>query len=501
MATRGTIAVIDDTEQNRYTVTRYLRRAGYEVVEGKTGAEALALAQRNPLLVVLDVRLPDILGHEVCRKIKTSPDTAHIPVLQTSASFTATSDKAVGLEAGADAYLISPFEPEELLATVKALIRTREAEVIARAAAAEWHATFEGMRDAVCLIDANDCIERVNGSFRAFFGNAAENVVGRSFLEFADAACVPQKPLDDARRGAKSTHTYWCGPRCFQITVDPVNHAGVRKGFVIAWSDVTELQQAMEQIRELNGELEKRVELRTADLKNAMIQLESFAYTVAHDLRTPLRAIDGYASAIDDAITEGSRDEVADYLQRMRQSVVRMNYLITDLLQYARLGKQVELPAEIQLTPFVETIAKEMIDGAGQPGKIDIQPDLPTVSAHRSLLQQVFSNLLNNALKFRKPGQPAVIRVRAETAPLGFVRILVEDEGIGIAPEAHERVFEMFERVHSSTDLPGSGIGLAIVRRCMRIMNGHVRLESSAGKGTRFILDLPASAAGAAYHG
>src|SRR5688572_28748414 len=106
MASRGTIAVIDDTEQNRYTVARYLRRAGYEVVEGKSGSEALELALKNPLLVVLDVRLPDILGYEVCLKIKTDPQTSHIPVLQTSASFTATSDKAVGLEAGADAYLI-----------------------------------------------------------------------------------------------------------------------------------------------------------------------------------------------------------------------------------------------------------------------------------------------------------------------------------------------------------------------------------------------------------
>ncbi len=164
---RVTVLHVDDNEANRYIVSRMLRNAGFEVMESSTGEAGLQFArEKQPDLIILDVKLPDIDGFEVCRRIKANPATASIPVLHLSAKFVKSEDKAQGLEGGADAYLAQPVEQIELIATIKALLRIRKAEESALALAREWKTTFDAISDGVCLLDKEGKIIRYNRGFQ-----------------------------------------------------------------------------------------------------------------------------------------------------------------------------------------------------------------------------------------------------------------------------------------------------------------------------------------------
>lgn len=148
---RLTILHVDDNEANRYVVTRILQNAGFNVIEAVTGSEGLvAVGEYQPDLVILDVKLPDSSGFEICQQIKLNPETAMIPVLHLSATFVRSQDKAEGLDSGADGYLAQPVEPIELIATVKSLLRVRRAEEAFRGTAREWQTTFDALKDSVC---------------------------------------------------------------------------------------------------------------------------------------------------------------------------------------------------------------------------------------------------------------------------------------------------------------------------------------------------------------
>lgn len=163
---------VDDNEANRYIVTRILQNAGFTVVEAATGVAGLkAATEHQPALVILDVKLPDINGFEVCRQIKANPETAFIPVLHLSASFVQSQDKAEGLDSGADGYLVQPVEPIELLATVRSLLRIRRAEEAALSSSREWQTTFDSIKDSVCLVDQEGVILRCNLAMMQLFAS------------------------------------------------------------------------------------------------------------------------------------------------------------------------------------------------------------------------------------------------------------------------------------------------------------------------------------------
>src|SRR5206468_1663072 len=156
------IVHVDDRDDNRYVVSKILRNAGYTVTEGKTGLEALQLASSVPDVMILDVKLPDMLGYEVCRRIKENPATRGIMIIQLSASFVTNESKVQALESGADQYLIQPIEPTVLLASVRALLRLQRAEQTSRTAASQWQGTFDSLSEGVALLDAEHRILRCN---------------------------------------------------------------------------------------------------------------------------------------------------------------------------------------------------------------------------------------------------------------------------------------------------------------------------------------------------
>ena len=239
------ILAVDDNEATRYMVSRMLRRAGFEVLEAKTGGEALALAsEARPDLVILDVRLPDLSGIEVCRRLKSDRTTAGIPVLHLSASFTKGEDRAIGLEGGADGYLTHPVEGPELTATINALLRARSAEEQAVVAARQWQATFDAIGDPVCLLDRDGRFLRANGAMSSLLGMQAEVLVGEKLVECLEHAVgVPDRAAlerlwNDATHAPAELHV---GTRWFRATASPVHDRwNAALGVVVVLTETTD---------------------------------------------------------------------------------------------------------------------------------------------------------------------------------------------------------------------------------------------------------------------
>jgi signal transduction histidine kinase len=260
--------------------------------------------------------------------------------------------------------------------------------------------------------------------------------------------------------------------------------------------DNLELQRALSRELEAKSrseaELERKVEERTASLRQAVGQMEEFSYTVSHDLRGPLRALQGYA----EILLEDYRprlDEIGqDYLLRIQRAAVRMDQLTTDVLDYSRLAR-----TEVSLAPTdLDKILRKAIEHYDQLQRsgaaVKIESPLAPVMAHEPALLQCLSNLLTNAVKFVKPGQVPVITIRTESRA-GRVRLWVEDQGIGIAPEYQPNLFRLFERLPTAGRYEGTGIGLAIVRKGAEKMGGTCGVVSDGVSGSRFWIELAAA--------
>jgi PAS domain S-box-containing protein len=270
-------------------------------------------------------------------------------------------------------------------------------------------------------------------------------------------------------------------------------------GKIVRWfgtnTDITELRETQEALQLAQSKLqqhadtlEQTVTMRTAELKDTNEQLEALVYSIAHDLRAPLRSMQGFSELL---VNEqpGLTPEGRDYLQRIRTSADYMDRMIIDLLAFGRTSR-----GQVELKPVdIETVWKSAVFQCARAieltgAKIEVTSPLRMALAHEPTLTQVLANLLNNALKFVTPGTAPRIRFSC-IEHKHSVQLWIEDNGIGIDPQYHDRIFRVFERLHGQT-YGGTGIGLAIVRKGVERMQGRIGLESEIGKGTRFWIEL-----------
>lgn len=251
------------------------------------------------------------------------------------------------------------------------------------------------------------------------------------------------------------------------------------------------LRQAEEDLRSYATALEQRVAERTMRLQESHQSLESFCYTIAHDLRAPLRAIQGFSATLSEEFGPSLSGDGDFYLKRIQRAAVRMDDLIKDLLDYGRLSHG-DLPLEsVSLDQVMSDVGYQLsADLLASNAVMDIAAPLASVRANALILEQLVANLVSNALKYVSPGTRPHIRIWSETGEK-FVRLHVQDNGIGIAPEHHDRIFRVFERLQTESEYSGTGIGLAIVRKGAERMGGKVGVESRPGGGSCFWLELP----------
>jgi signal transduction histidine kinase len=278
------------------------------------------------------------------------------------------------------------------------------------------------------------------------------------------------------------------------------------------------LRESEERLRRYATDLERRVAERTANLAQSIQSLEGVLYHVAHDLRAPLRGMASFTNILLEEYSEGLDDRGRDYARRISAAAQRMDRLVQDLLAYGRLTHTAVPVSNISLETEVNT-ALDQFSGEieSREASVEVCAPLPPVKANAAVLNQVISNLLSNALKFVRPETKPRVRISAEETTTRFesaaaksngtpsldtklsaldgrfVRLWIEDNGIGISPEYHERIFRMFERLHAMDSYSGTGIGLAIVRKGVERMGGRVGVESTTGTGSRFWVELPAA--------
>jgi signal transduction histidine kinase len=245
--------------------------------------------------------------------------------------------------------------------------------------------------------------------------------------------------------------------------------------------------------KELNRELETRVEHRTAELREALQDLDAYASAVAHDLRAPLRVLRSFTEALREECADlGARG--LDYAGRICAACSRLDSLVLDLLAYSRVSRRDLELAPLDLTELVDDVLRRMEDALKTSrARVSVEHPLGRARGNGLVLAQVLTNLIDNAAKFVPRGGTPEIRVRAEEIGRS-IRLWVEDNGVGIARENQERVFRPFERLHPESVYPGTGLGLAIARRGVERMGGRVGLESESGRGSRFWIELPSAA-------
>lgn len=263
-----------------------------------------------------------------------------------------------------------------------------------------------------------------------------------------------------------------------------IRWAGSLANWVAAYMERIESQEALR-------ESERRYRELNRDLRAASAELEAFAYSISHDLRTPLRTMTGFAHALLESLGEGVPPKALDYARRIIASGERSEELIRDLLAYSRLTSEEITPERVSLEVVVRTAKEQVhVQMEERDARVEISDDLPDVLGHEATLLQVLTNLLSNAVKFVPDDRTPRIRIRGEVRD-DRVRLEVEDNGRGIPADQHSRIFRVFERLAESRDVPGTGIGLAVVRRGMERMRGAVGVESEPGEGSTFWLELP----------
>ncbi len=267
----------------------------------------------------------------------------------------------------------------------------------------------------------------------------------------------------------------------------PVRNAN---GTVAKWfgtaTDIDDQKRTEEQ-------LEAVVAQRTLKLRETVAELEAFSYSIAHDLRAPLRSMSGYAAIL--LSDHGARldAEARDFLQRIEASAERLDRLIQDVLNYSKVVRGDMDLERVDFGALAEEIILSYPHLREPDAAILLAHPLPAVLGNPAALTQVISNLLGNAVKFVPPGAKPEVRVRSEPAPNGFIRFWFEDNGIGIDPESLDRIFQMFQQLNSADQYEGTGIGLSIVRKAAEKMGGRVGVESTPGQGSRFWVELKAA--------
>jgi len=283
-----------------------------------------------------------------------------------------------------------------------------------------------------------------------------------------------------------------------------------------------QLHKTKQLLSEHAGLLEKRVHERTARLQETISELETFSYTIAHDLRAPARSMTGYCEVMFEDFANSLPPEALLVVQKIARASKRMEILTHELLEFSKVSRQQIALSPVKIEPIIEELALLRLPAIHQA--LTLRAPLHPVRAHQGLLQHVFSNLIDNAVKFVLPGTPPKITIFTEVVPhaspstrsrdlrfsskdalpeefantsgdipANYVRIWVRDEGIGIPREAHQKIFGIFERALPSDVYEGTGMGLAIVARAMQRMGGTCGVESEPGKGSAFWVELPAA--------
>jgi PAS domain S-box-containing protein len=369
-----------------------------------------------------------------------------------------------------------------------------------------WKFAIEGSGDGLWDWNVADSVVFFSKRWKEMFG-FAENEIGSSMDEWknrihsgdaADALVRLQDCLDAKAQTYVSEHRILCKDGSYKWILD--------RGMVVSRSedgkalrligtvhDISERKQAEAALFQLNAELEQRVTQRTAELETAIYDLENFNYSASHDLRIPLRAVDGFSWLLLNEHSQQLDMEGRRLLTVVRDNTRKMSQFIDDMQSFSHTGRMPMAPAEIDMNDLVREVVEELKPvTAGRDIKLEIG-SLPDVYADRPMLRWVMLNLLANAIKFTRPKAAALIEVGARSGDKETV-FYVKDNGVGFDMKFADMLFGVFQRLHGVEEFEGAGIGLAIVKRIVTKLGGRVWAEGKVNEGATLFFSIPTRA-------
>jgi PAS domain S-box-containing protein len=517
---KANILLVDDRADKLLAVEAILSSLGQNIVKAHSGKEALRhLLHMDFAVILLDVSMPCMDGFETAALIRKRPSSEHTPIIFVTSINSSENHIAQGYSLGAVDYMLTPIVPDVLRSKVSVFVELHKKSELIKLQAEELRHAEESKHqreladvedrletetrrnrfftlslDLLAIASFDDFFIQVNPVWESTLGFSADELRSKSLIEFVhpEDRTPTAEQLTQLKMGSAPAYfenRYRCKDGSFRWlgwTAAPF----VSEQLVYIFArDITSRKASETEIKNLNLELERRIR----DLTEMNKELEAFGYSISHDLRAPLRSIRSFAQFIREDHEATANAESKDYLRRIESAAKYMDLLLLDLLQYSRLNgcelELVRIDLDSALSDVITSIEQEIED---RKAEIRIRSPLGSVNAHPATVRQVFYNLISNGLKFVPAEKNPQIEVWTESRN-GFLRIWVTDRGIGIPSQYHQKIFGLFQRLHSHDAYPGTGIGLALVRKGLERMGGRIGLESEPGQGTRFWFELAQS--------
>jgi PAS domain S-box-containing protein len=514
------ILLVDDRQDKLLALEAILDSLNQNIVKARSGKEALRqLLKMDFAVILLDVSMPGMDGFETASLIRKRASSEHTPIIFVTSIGSTENHVSQGYSLGAVDYILTPIMPEVLRTKVSVFVELHKQTELVRRQAEQLRMVEESKHkqelalvadrletetrrnrfftlalDMLGIADFEGRLLQTNPAWEKVLGYSADELKRFSGLDLVHPDERPQmlEKISCLKAGLcidyfegrylhKNGSYRWLGWTAAPFVSENLIYIFAR--------DITPRRLAEEQVTRLNHELEERI----AALTDINRELESFNYTIAHDLRAPLRSMSSFAQALIEDEGQKMSPQGLDFSRRINRSAKYMDALLHDLLTYSRLARTEISTGPVDLAdPVQEALAVFDNEIRQRHVEVEVVQPLGSVNAHLPTLKQILANLIGNSLKFVSPERPLRLRILTARAA-GFVRLWIEDNGIGISPEHHEKIFGLFQRLHDSQAYPGTGIGLALVRKGAERMGGRAGVESELGRGSRFWVELPAT--------
>jgi signal transduction histidine kinase len=424
------ILIVDDDQTNRKVLRVNLEAEGHTTIEAVDGLEALEVLKRESMdAIVSDVLMPRMDGYRLCYEVKRRKDLWHLPFIVYSSTYNSPADEKVARDFGADDFIKKPGGIKEIITALQN--KTSQA-------------TSQTTAPSIPSADS-----------------MAELAVMRDYSQLL------VRKLEEKNTDLEQT----------------------REKLIASNQELMSRSEALErtteELRQANDVIETRVQQRTAELKAANKELESFSYSVSHDLRAPLRAVDGFASMLMNHSGATLDETGRRYLRQIGDAATRMSQLIEAMLDLAKFSRKELARRRIDLSALTAEILKRFQQAdPNRKAELSIAPDL-RVDGDAALTRVALENLLDNAWKYTARREVARIAFGVERRN-GRTEFFVRDNGAGFDMAYSDKLFGVFQRLHSEADFPGIGVGLATVRRIIERHGGYIRAEAQVDQGATF---------------